>query len=520
MSVNLALINGVPLTNTSGNLDVNLKASGITLPTLDTNSGTINTNIGLLSGSVTSSKMNVRLSDGSGNAITSSTNALDVNLKSSSITESINLSQIGSTSVLSNSGLNGAGAQRITVATDDTNVKRLTDLYYWLYDYKDWVYVNALDYLKYNTQIYWGTMLTTVSGSALSKADINGQPSFIVGATSENQMQSRYIMPNVRPVARWDFEVNYGIQNSDSTSYIMFGLRYNTNLAFTNASQQKNISFKLYRNGGTTAAVQFTYASNSFNSITANCNISNTFASNLLGFNRWTIFLFEHTAVLGFWNDRNIFNPNCFFTDFLNGYTGGSNAATTQNAMYKPFALFYNQSASAIQDIQFNWLFYMPKVQIDYLSSSLSPFRILTFDFTTHTYASSNYEALFWLQYTSIGVHTNVWIPMILVVNFYSNGVISTVQLAYASDNSNTLSGQVQNQTLYMQPNRALTITNALIPLKTDMILNLTMKQMVLQNVYLYLGLNDALTTMPVLYCQGKGTITNSIQFSMDVYCI
>lgn len=63
----------------------------------------------------------VRTADGSGNLLTSTTNALDVNLKTSALSNlSTNVAQINAVTPLMGNGVTGTGSQRVTVASDNT----------------------------------------------------------------------------------------------------------------------------------------------------------------------------------------------------------------------------------------------------------------------------------------------------------------------------------------------------------------------------------------------------------------
>lgn len=65
----------------------------------------------------------VRTADGSGNLLTSTTNALDVNLKTSGLSNlSTNVAQMNGVAVSMGSGINGTGVQRVTLATDQAAV--------------------------------------------------------------------------------------------------------------------------------------------------------------------------------------------------------------------------------------------------------------------------------------------------------------------------------------------------------------------------------------------------------------
>lgn len=59
-----------------------------------------------------------RTQDGSGNAITSTANALDVNIKTSSITNNTNITQFGGNNVVTGTGASGVGIPRVTVSND------------------------------------------------------------------------------------------------------------------------------------------------------------------------------------------------------------------------------------------------------------------------------------------------------------------------------------------------------------------------------------------------------------------
>lgn len=62
-----------------------------------------------------------RTADGSGNLLTSTTNALDVNLKSSGLSNlSTNTAQINGVTPLMGNGVTGTGSQRVTIASDNT----------------------------------------------------------------------------------------------------------------------------------------------------------------------------------------------------------------------------------------------------------------------------------------------------------------------------------------------------------------------------------------------------------------
>lgn len=63
----------------------------------------------------------VRTADGSGNLLTSTTNALDVNLKTSALSNlSTNVAQINGVTPLMGNGVTGTGSQRVTIASDNT----------------------------------------------------------------------------------------------------------------------------------------------------------------------------------------------------------------------------------------------------------------------------------------------------------------------------------------------------------------------------------------------------------------
>lgn len=62
-----------------------------------------------------------RTADGSGNLLTSTTNALDVNIKTSAATNiSTNLAQVNGATTLAGNGVSGTGALRVSIASDST----------------------------------------------------------------------------------------------------------------------------------------------------------------------------------------------------------------------------------------------------------------------------------------------------------------------------------------------------------------------------------------------------------------
>lgn len=64
-----------------------------------------------------------RTADGSGNLLTSTTNALDVNLKTSAATNiSTNVAQMNGVAVTMGNGASGTGVQRVTIANDSTGI--------------------------------------------------------------------------------------------------------------------------------------------------------------------------------------------------------------------------------------------------------------------------------------------------------------------------------------------------------------------------------------------------------------
>lgn len=76
-----------------------------------------------ISGTVAATQSGIwstRTQDGSGTAITSTGSALDVNIKTSSITASTNVAQFGGSNVVTGTGAGGSGIPRVTVSSDST----------------------------------------------------------------------------------------------------------------------------------------------------------------------------------------------------------------------------------------------------------------------------------------------------------------------------------------------------------------------------------------------------------------
>lgn len=103
-----AMAASIPVTLASDQsaLTVNQGTPGVgAWPTLAAQSGTWST----------------RTQDGSGNTIGSTSNALDVNIKSSGLSnQSINLAQVAGTTTATSNGVVGAGVQRVAIASDNT----------------------------------------------------------------------------------------------------------------------------------------------------------------------------------------------------------------------------------------------------------------------------------------------------------------------------------------------------------------------------------------------------------------
>jgi hypothetical protein len=91
-----------------GVLTVQGSASGTAIPV----SGTV--------AATQSGTWSTRTQDGTGNAITSTGAALDVNIKTSSITASDNVAQFGGNNVVTGTGPGGVGIPRVTVSNDST----------------------------------------------------------------------------------------------------------------------------------------------------------------------------------------------------------------------------------------------------------------------------------------------------------------------------------------------------------------------------------------------------------------
>lgn len=107
---------------------VRVDPSGTTAQPITDNSGSITVDNGgtfavqaTLSAETTKVIGVVRTADGSGNLLTSTTNALDVNLKSSGLSNlSSNIAQINGVTPLMGNGTTGTGSLRVTIASDNT----------------------------------------------------------------------------------------------------------------------------------------------------------------------------------------------------------------------------------------------------------------------------------------------------------------------------------------------------------------------------------------------------------------
>lgn len=100
-------VNNFPATQpVSGTVTANQGTPGVgAWPTLAAQSGTWST----------------RTQDGSGTTISSTSNALDVNIKSSGLSnQSVNLAQVAGTTTATSNGVVGAGVQRVAIASDNT----------------------------------------------------------------------------------------------------------------------------------------------------------------------------------------------------------------------------------------------------------------------------------------------------------------------------------------------------------------------------------------------------------------
>jgi hypothetical protein len=99
-------------------LDAAIAATGAVIPAKTVQvGGSDGTDIRTLATDA-SGRQKVLLYDAAGNALTSTSSALDVNLKTSSITLAENLTQLAGTAVDVNSGVKSAGTQRVVLATD------------------------------------------------------------------------------------------------------------------------------------------------------------------------------------------------------------------------------------------------------------------------------------------------------------------------------------------------------------------------------------------------------------------
>lgn len=114
-SVNVAQMNGV--TTTMGN---GIAGTGVQRVAIASDNTAFAVNA-TLSAETTKVIGVTRTADGSGNLLTSTTNALDVNLKTSAATNiSTNEAQINGVTPLMGNGVTGTGSQRVTIASDNT----------------------------------------------------------------------------------------------------------------------------------------------------------------------------------------------------------------------------------------------------------------------------------------------------------------------------------------------------------------------------------------------------------------
>jgi len=387
----------------------------------------------------------------------------------------------------------------------------------------NWVQLGGLDSAKYNNSNNYYNNFITVSGSIFSTDTILGLIREQIDISSEFMIQSRYIVPNISPIIRFDFVTYTAIASGDSSSYINFGIRTDVNNSHTNASQKKNISFKIYFISNV-SVIDFKYCNQTvMSSSNSSCNISNTFPTLRTRINKWGLYLFSGgcEAIMGWYDAQNIFNANCYFQDINNGYGAIATYDNMWNAsIYKIYHHIYNASPFVIYDNFIDWKYYVPVKYYENIYTPLTNHKSITFDYVTHTYASSNYEDIFWIRYVSgLTSDSNIFTPIVAVCKFYNGSVNSNVQLMYVSDNSNTTSGETTTLNIIFQPNRAVTTTNGKIAIDSILIPNLTTYEMTIPNAYLYLGFNDG-NSYPCLYCQAKGISTNTIQFSVTLYCI
>lgn len=94
--------------SSDGSLNVNITSGSVTISGVSTATNQTN------------GSQKTQIVDGAGSVIGSTTNALDVNLKTSSITIGTNIAQINGVTPLMGNGVTGTGSLRVTIASDNT----------------------------------------------------------------------------------------------------------------------------------------------------------------------------------------------------------------------------------------------------------------------------------------------------------------------------------------------------------------------------------------------------------------
>lgn len=359
-----------------------------------------------------------------------------------------------------------------------------------------------------------------IAGSAPIKAAIAQAFQINMAATSEWLIQTRFHMGNWGKFIRWDFNIalDNGFSDDSTTFYCEFGIRNTVGVAHTNASKQKRVSIKLYKTGSPLQQTyEFRFGNSSINSNTGTFNIQNTnLPTSIYNFNRWSILVSDlhPVAVFGFWI-KNVFVAIHYYSWQFGNVSGNGNLFGM--ASYKPFIHIYNNTANNYVNNLVDFAAYTPgpNFAINHLNS---PYKIFTTDFFTFTTATSMNPMCYIQNQDNSGVHFNIQTPIAIVFNFYvTGGLVGEIQIQYASDNSQTLSGSTNFMAFIIQPARALVAANGTFGLAS--LYGPGALSYTLPNAYQYLGENDSFTNKPSIFLQALTLVSaGSIVYSISFY--
>lgn len=430
---------------------------------------------------------------------------------------SINLNQIAGTTTAVNSGVNSAGVQRVSIATDDLNIKRLTDNHIRLYNYTEWILIYQSDEeaLVSNDGYAIGqytNYMNNISGTTPTIATIKGFRTYSIAANSEYIYETRFMYPNYYNIMRYDFDICYTPLNTadvETTNYMEFGLRNAPYSSKTHANGIGSIYFRIYMESAL-MRLKCGFGNSSYNSVSNNFNIDTSTLPSLGGYNKWSIFLFGHgtVAIYGYWSNRNVFTPICNFNNIAANYAAGSNGTMCNHTNLKQYIHIYNNSANTYSNLIGGFSAYSP---IRYHINNLLPYSVQCTSTFTHTSLGATREQICYIAYKAmVNIHQRFQIPIIAILSVYpSNMVICNIE--YVSDCTPTLTSTVNVSSLLLKSdtNVSGTYTNLILH-KKFCPANLN-TDIVLHSAYQYLGYNNSTTVQPVILFTGLTTASTYI---------